>query len=342
MKNTKPTRIYPMRKPDGHCPVVQRYSSSLDSSVSNVRVVVFGQQGQVDGFQSLVRHLFASQNAPDHRDAAHYTDPQGVENTFTVAYWLDPISYSGWREDFDAWLATQDPKEADSGYWLETFSVPTPYRETIAFKEYLRGLSACPYSTIEPIEESAYWGAARDRFAASAYDTLGPADDQCLSANTDRDTRGKVLRVVGFPDNLCVIRSGVSWASCGEEQLESYQKNLAPKLDAGMQYLRDNPSETGCASLRQVSYLNADGTEAAEAFSLGFFLSFSHLERWAEKHPSHLAIYTKALAERKKYQENLELKTYHEIYVLSDDAEFLYFNCHPSTGLLPYFENSQV
>jgi aldoxime dehydratase len=46
------------------------------------------------------------------------------------------------------------------------------------------------------------------------------------------------------------------------------------------------------------------------------------------------------MAARRKYQDRLELRTYNEIFVLeSDNPAFEYINCHPRTGLLPYFDS---
>ena len=74
---------------------------------------------------------------------------------------------------------------------------------------------------------------------------------------------------------------------------------------------------------------------AAEAYAMGHFQSLTHLEKWAHEHPTHLAIYTRALAERTKYQDDLELRTYHEVFVLDQTTDFRYLNCHGKTGLLP-------
>jgi AGZA family xanthine/uracil permease-like MFS transporter len=42
----------------------------------------------------------------------------------------------------------------------------------------------------------------------------------------------------------------------------------------------------------------------------------------------------------RKYQDGLQLRTYNEIFVLEEDnPAFEYVNCHPRTGLLPYFES---
>jgi aldoxime dehydratase len=104
-----------------------------------------------------------------------------------------------------------------------------------------------------------------------------------------------------------------------------------------MDYLRNNPRDTGCFALRQVNCVSGAGDELAEAYSLGAFVSLAHLESWAKDHPSHLAIYTRAMAARRKYQDQLQLRTYNEIFIVeANNPPFEYFNCHARTGLLPY------
>ena len=48
-----------------------------------------------------------------------------------------------------------------------------------------------------------------------------------------------------------------------------------------------------------------------------------------------LASLITTLAERTKYQDKLELRTYHEVFVLDQETDFRYLNCHGKTGLLP-------
>jgi hypothetical protein len=40
----------------------------------------------------------------------------------------------------------------------------------------------------------------------------------------------------------------------------------------------------------------------------------------------------------RKYNFILELRTWHEVAILRDRTEFEYINCHPETGLLPFFD----
>lgn len=332
-------RRFPMSKPQNHAPAIQRYSSHVPTTVTQLQVLVFGVQFGADQtaaeaeFLSHANALFDNSNGPCHRDFARFTDPQQYRNTFAVAYWQDVTAYTRWRADAMRWWDTLDPAVVDVGYWLETFEIPVEYRETIAFKEYIRGLSACPMAHIEPMDESGYWGAARDRIPASCYDRFDPAPNAAIHLD---DTFSSKQRRVRTPSHIAVIRSGVSWLDCGQEQLDSYRANIAPKLDTGMEYLRQNPEQTGCYSLRQVDCIGDRGETTQEAYSLGYFLSLEHLERWSKEHPTHLAIYTRAQAERRKYQERLELRTYHEVYVVKDEAVFEYINCHNRTGLIPF------
>jgi hypothetical protein len=205
--------------------------------------------------------------------------------------------------------------------------------ETITFKEFLRGFSGCPVG-FSTTEGTGYWGAARDRIPAAAYDLFEPS----VEASEPQDSASKIpYRKIRPPKNMAVIRSGVSWEHCEGEQLRDYQERIKPALDDGMEYLRNNPRETGCFALRQVGCVNPDGADIAEGYSLGAFVSFGHLESWAKDHPSHLAIYTRAMAARRKYQDKLQLRTYNEIFIVEENnPPFEYFNCHPRTGLLPY------
>jgi hypothetical protein len=71
----------------------------------------------------------------------------------------------------------------------------------------------------------------------------------------------------------------------------------------------------------------------------GVFKSLADLERWSEDHGTHKAIFAEAFRQLKTYQERRELRTWHEVFVLvAADQRFEYLNCHPRTGLLPYFE----
>ena len=333
-----PARIFPLQKPEGHSPPITRYSAVLPDE--KLAVLFLGVQSTDAGalgpspFASLV-NLGGAGLAPVYADFASFTDPQGYLNRVAALYWLKPDGFNAWlRLPAVAEWRAQVTAPSSVGLWWEPVVVRADYMETIAFKEFLRGVSGCPAIDFATTDRSGYWGAARDRIPAAAHDLFeatAPVARPEDGAPTLRHRRIKP------PENMAVIRSGVSWAACEGEQLKDYQERIRPALDAGMDYLRNNPSDTGCFALRQVNCTGSDGDEVAEGYSLGAFVSLAHLESWAKVHPSHLAIYTRALAARRKYQEKLQLRTYNEIFIIgADNPPFEYFNCHARTGLLPY------
>ena len=59
------------------------------------------------------------------------------------------------------------------------------------------------------------------------------------------------------------------------------------------------------------------------------------LERWAEAHPTHLAIFSAAMKYLSTIGPAAKLKLYHEGTVAAADEQHLeYYNCHPKTGML--------
>ena len=338
------TRRYPMAKPEGFKPAVQRYSAVMEPKVDRFQVLSFGIQTAPDDDASLtdfldqVSVLLDRDDGPAHHDFASFVDERGAMNCFTTAYWPDRRTYEAWAASTAVrdWWSDPNKRSGDCGYFWEPLPAAVELLETIAFKEYLRGLSACPMSSVEPMSESGYWGAARDRIPGSATDRLDAPDHTLSPVEQTVPTAGNHM-VVQPPDRYVLIRSGVSWEDCGPEQLASYEENVRPKLDAGMEFLRTNPVEAGCWSLRQVDVITADGAPTKETYVAGHFLSLAHLERWAHNHPTHLAIYGQAQKERVKYQDSLELRTYHEVYVVDEPASFEYINCHDTTGALGLF-----
>ncbi len=337
-------RCYPMQKKPGFTPAVQRYSAEFPDDISAFRVCYLGVQGRTLSasdsrqFLDIASTLFNQPDGPLLFDFAQYTDPQSYDTIFATAYWSDKNSYKKWLNNsvYREWWNDIKKDKGDLGYFRESIEVSTSSLETIAFKEYIRGLAACPRHKIKPMGESGYWGAARDRIPASGFNKLESSLIDAVPQPNTRPSIGKRLRI-RLPQNIVVIRSGVSWRDCGEEQLTSYEKNLKPKLDLGMEFLRQNPVESGCLNMRQVDVIDSEGKLEKESFCLGYFASLQHLESWSRNHPSHLAIFGQAQKERQKYKDRLELRTYHEIFVVDRDADLDYVNCHHLTGLIPYF-----
>lgn len=332
-------RRFPLRRPEGHEPPIARHSAALKPS-SRIAVLFLGVQSQ-DGaairtaLAALPECIQTVTDAPDYRDDAVFTDKSGYLNHVVALYWLDARTYQAWSngQSIANWR-NEALTNLNVGVWLEPVIVNAERAETITFKEFRRGFSGCPASALQPTEGSGYWGAARDRVPASAYDRFEPAVEL---ADGWRCTPEARYHAIQPPGNMAMIRSGVSWEKCEGDQLKDYIERIKPKLDEGMIYLRDHPRESGCLTLRQVAAVDDSGQQLAEGYSLGMFLSLGHLESWAEHHPTHLSIYARAMAARKKYQDALQLRTYNEIFILDDhNPAFEYFNCHLHTGLLPH------
>lgn len=334
-----PVRQFPLRTPKDHKPPIARYSAILPET-TKVAVLFLGLQSKEGKkLQDVLAGLSAcasdEEAAPVYSDHAIYTDPQGYRNHIVALYWLNAPAYSAWLEEpaVASWR-TQVRAMPSIGLWWEPIVVDAGRMETITFKEFRRGFSGCPASGLQNTERSGYWGAARDRIPLAAIELFEPT---ISGISGEPETSRMNHRKIQPPKNMAVIRSGVSWEKCEGEQLKDYQERIKPKLDAGMDYLRNNPGETGCFALRQVSCIGGAGEPLAEGYSLGTFASMHHLESWAEHHPSHLAIYARAMAARRKYQDALQLLTYNEIFIVDEhNPAFEYFNCHPQTGLLPY------
>lgn len=64
----------------------------------------------------------------------------------------------------------------------------------------------------------------------------------------------------------------------------------------GMQYLWENPEETGTLGLRFLQNVDENDKMIKETCGAGFFRNWADLEVWSSTHPSHLAIFVGALA----------------------------------------------
>ena len=120
-------------------------------------------------------------------------------------------------------------------------------------------------------------------------------------------------------------------------------ENVHPTLIKGMNFIRDNPLETGCCTNRFADEVDLAGNPQKKTFGCAYFLTLAHLEQWAEHHPTHLAIFGNFFKMVKYFNFQLDLKLWHEVSVLPGDNQlFEYVNCHPNTGLLPWFEVETV
>jgi hypothetical protein len=301
----------------------------------------FGSQlanGGDDGHFARMNGFFADGAGPDNVERSVFIDRAGVRNLVSTAYWTSPARYRHWRSasGYEAWWRDPERAAGPHGCFEEVLSVPTGRFETLFSTENLVGVARTGQTLRGPIREHNYWGAMRDRIPAAAASVLASPHGEALPRLGRSESRGLRLSVAA-PENLAVIRSGQDWTLCRGAELATYQESVRPVLAKGMDFLRDRPDETGCCDMRLADEVSANGAALTKSFGLGYFLSLGHLERWAECHPTHLAIFHRFLAMARKH-EALELRLWHEVSVLPGAGQvFDYVNCHPQTGLIPYF-----
>jgi len=289
-------------------------------------------------FFKRARDAFASDWGPDCFDEVRCVDDAGFTNSIVIAYWTDITRYAHWkhRDAFNRWFASPEREAEEVGYWRETLTVPYDRIETIFSEPYYRaGIARSKGCELEPMYVAGYFGSMRDRLPISAVDPLDSPYGEEVPVGGFTGSAGKRIRI-DVPANVVNIRSGQYWEQAEGEQLEDYYANLQPKLETGMDYIKNHPETTGCLTLRALVSLDQDGKELKETSKHGYFLSLALLERWAVGHKSHLDIFKHALAMRRKYGAERSVVTWHEVYVLSTMPSFEYVNCHAGTGLLQF------
>jgi hypothetical protein len=336
-------------------PPAPAWSVSFAQHTTPVVMEYFGTQTQLrSGDPSptgpRVDEFFDCAEGPANAEAAIYRDRTGCRTLLSSAYWTAPgsvrelakkVGIRGLVGRSGSTGRRARPFPARSSRWHRIASRPSSV--TIARSEWRRlvhGLVNVP--VVGPIREHNYWGSMRDRLTVSTDDDLCSAYGDRLPRLGSVVTARRRLRVV-VPENLAVIRSGQDWTDCVGAELAQYDGSARPALIEGMKFLRDHPDDTGCCDLRFAQETSVDGAPLKKSFGLGYFLTLGHLEKWASTHPTHLAIFANFLTMVREHGSDLKLKLWHEVSVRPTAGQiFEYINCHPQTGLLPYFPSTEV
>jgi hypothetical protein len=317
--------------------------------------IVFGQFGvqtptpdDSAPFLKQLRELLALPNGAVSVERCRQTDPASGNNEILMAYWTDLAGYHQWADDpqvREGWASLAASSTDEVGLWREVLSPPI---DRFWFFGFVMPRVACSrFLDIRPTETFGYWGGYRDRFPASQDDHFDSDFGPELVEPLGRDTRGRSLRVVG-PHNMLFVREGQeSTYIDSETERKLWDNRVRPARDKWLAYLRDNPPLSGCMSLRQTIELDLDtGEELQKHNQLAYFLTLSHLERAARTEPSHLSLYNTYMdVATQLATEGTESKLYiwAEGHILPRGTlQAEYVNCHPSTGLLPYFQAEEI
>lgn len=307
--------------------------------VTSITISYLGVQARsASDLASTVAKLSAAlreASGPAVVERARFVDGAAYQNEVFIAYWLTKGDFDRWFAGLQDWWDAADRECGPDGIWREVVTVPTARFENIfSSPTFSVGTGRLASNSTGPIETHGYWGSMRDRLAASAQDSLS-GSGSLLETSSDRAATHGYRVVVRAPSNLALIRSGQDTSRCSAEDGAEYDRLILPVLGEGLDFLRDNPGETGCVSSRFLQELDADGQPTSRSFGHAIFLSLADLERWSESHPTHLAIYHRFSAFAKRRGPALKLDLWHEVAVPeANDAFFEYVNCHASTGLL--------
>ena len=333
----------PRTAPPGHTPRFTAYSARLPEGTD---AFVFAQyacqapsrEEAAQGAAGLAS-LFSGPDGPDVVDRGSFLDTAGTHNAVLMAYWYDPNSHRRWRASEavrSAWDSL--PVQGPIGHWREESVIPVERNETLHThhrEDYATsGLSQSAAVELPETQVHDYWGAARDRIAASAIEALEPA----LPVFEPRDpeasgTRGRRVSV-DVPGNVALIRTAQDW-SAGTLYREKYLADVKPVKDRGVDFLAENPG-SGCIAARNLMEESADGTPLERASTIAWFASLEHLMSWCRSHRTHLDIYASFFQMVGGGEGPLDVAFWHEVSVLptgSVAAEYL--NCDPRTGFLP-------
>jgi len=323
------------RVPDDYEPPYPSFVARFNPSVTHVAMAYFGVQYEGAETESARRALsdigqaLAAANAPGHWDRAHYIDEAGYTNVMSIAYWDGPAVFDAWFGAHGASWASGSSRYAGCGTFTEVVRPAVERYETLfSANDRAEGVAVLANGMSDMVQEHAYWGGARDRMPLSQHSDMAPSGAPKVVSE------GQYRRVVPH-DNLCLIRSGQDWGDTPSEERRMYLEDVEPVLRQGMEFLRDEGLSIGCFANRYMRVLDPRGRDTDKSFGMSWWRSLADLERWAESHPTHVAIFGAAMKYLSALGPAAKLKLYHEVTVATEEEQFFeYFNCHPRTGML--------
>jgi phenylacetaldoxime dehydratase/aldoxime dehydratase len=329
--------------PSGHTPRFTAYSARFPR---DTEAFVFAQYGcqaasadEAAKGAGALAGLFVGPDGPDVLDRGSFTDAAGAHNAIWLAYWYDPETHRRWEESQlvrSAWESL--PDEGPVGHWREVSVIPVERNETLHThrrEDYATGgLSQNTAVELPETPVHDYWGAARDRIAASATETLEPALP--VFAPRDPGAGGTLGRrvAVEVPGNVALIRTAQDWSASALYR-EKYLADVKPVKDRGVDFLATH-AESGCIAARNLAEESADGAPLDRACTIAWFASLDHLMTWCRSHRTHLEIYASFFQMVGGGDGPLDVAFWHEVSVLPTGSVTAdYVNCHPHTGFLP-------
>lgn len=342
---------------DEYTPPYPSYSVRFAEGVSSLVCAFFGVQSKqplstkAKAASAGMWELCGQEDGPISREHAVHTDEQGFDNKVIIAYWDDAKTYERWFKKHRDELIGAGLEMEHHGRWIEAVTPEASGFETLyssnTFPEGAARVATGGYSG--EIQEHGYWGSMRDRLPIAQTEALDPAGAPSVPENPGNPGPGNPENSgnAGYPgpgnsgivrvephENLAIIRSGQDWSLCETAERASYFGEVEPQLKAGMDFLTSNGASIGCYANRYMTSSDGEGKLLEQSFGLSFWHSLADMERWAESHPTHVAIFRAAM---KFLQTNAgaKLRLSHEVAIVSRHQQYYeYNNCHATTGML--------
>lgn len=243
-------------------------------------------------------------------------------------------------------------QQESTGLWLEVlYPDLTRFETNYSGDDYRPGIAGLKGTTQEPHNLTGYWGAARDRIQASAFDDFVDDDPKLRNPHTVQKETNRLHLSGTNTHTIAHIRSGQFWENCADDEREAYENDLEPYLIAGLKDIYKRPQDLGDYGLRFLRNVapsglerNSDSSEhlPRETCAAGFSRTLADLENWAKNCPSHHKIYGGAMHHKQKFAERAKFRTWHEVCVLKPgEARWEYTNCVKDTGTIQ-FQQSEI
>jgi aldoxime dehydratase len=312
---------------------------------TSVGFALFGIQTRDEAhttqFLTDLRRLLAGPDGPGKVERCHHHETDSGHNTILMAYWVDAQSVVRFLDSrpMAEWWSSLPADDPTTGYWREVMTPRSGRFHYFGVGPHQVGITTILPS--QPTDKFGYWGGYRDRMADSPRDDfsseLGRLPDQ-----QQLDSRGRRLSVIA-PSNLCFVREGADTSYITEpREQELWDDLLKPASEKWIAYLATSPRSSGCASIIDTVEQDLEtGADLRKASQFAYFLTLGHLEHAARTQPSHLALYNAFMGAATELAEEgitMGLFIWAEAYILhSGEFSAEYVNCHPGTGLLPFF-----
>lgn len=331
-------RKYDLRMPENWVPPYPSFESHFHAQRTQLAMAIIGCQFKADNrhqalqFANGLTALMKKQGRVDHVDLSECDhDSTGHKQIIVTGYWFesDFLNELFASQVFLAFWARHSSAGLPYGIFREVFNIPMERFETLhSGPDHVVGISNARNGLSDPIDRHAYWGGMRDRIPASS--------DNRFDAEGDVEIIEKSLNhIIVTPNmNLAIIRSGQDLSKAKGKERKEYFADIEPVLKTGMDFLRDKGQGINCYDCRFMRFIHEDGTPQDHTYGFSYFRSLEDLEKWAEFHPTHLAIFNSFMEFAPGYGPDMQSRFWHEVSVLPAKNQFAeYINCAKGTGL---------